>query len=471
MEAQTRSNLRIGIGEGLLATPWVILSLPAGFIISAMLNVYYGIRPGMFGLIASLPAWANASQILLLPLLAKFFNAREMTLCTGWLNLGLWVMLSAILTFLPEGDALQAGRIFLIFFILSSLSASFVSLGWTAWIRQWVPGNTRGEYFGKRNRYCAIVTLVFLLFSMGLLELYPNNILAYEVILITAAVMRFGSLLWQHRIVDEFHKDEPLMTANWWQELCEVPRNRTFVAFLLFNAFVNFWINATGPFGAVFIYDQLGMSPAEFAAMNIMATISGAISWPIWGRIGDRYGFLPTIVLGLLLWQGQNYLWCFLAPENSWLLYPMWFWGGFTATGFMLGSFNLILKILPTGAKTTAISLNLAATSVAAGVAPIISGQLLDIAQDSGWDVDLVYRIGFGLAPTAVLLALPFLKRIEEPEADPRYSSVLGSMRMARQTLQVFGINALANATLISQKIRKPKAGINPNDPLDGKDQ
>ncbi|MBC2595817.1 MFS transporter [Ruficoccus amylovorans] len=465
MDAQTRSNLRYGIADGVLATPWTILSLPAGFIISALLNLHYGIRPGMFGLIVSLPAWANASQILLLPFLARFFTARDMTLAMSWLNVGLWGMLAAVLPFLPDDNRVAAGQIFLIFYILASASASFLGLGWLAWIRQWVPPEIRGVYFGRRNRYIALVTLAFLIVSMVLLGRYPDSVATYQAILIIGAGMRFGSVLMQHRIIDDHSTHEPLVQGQWWSQLRVALRHPGFIAFIGFNAWVNFWINMTGPFGTVFVYEQLHLSPGQFAVFNILSTLTGALTMPLWGKFIDRRGCVPAIGLGLLMWQTQNYLWAVLTPETSWILYPMWLWGGGTAAAFLLGSFNLLLKIIPQEAKTAGISLNLAATSVAAGAAPIIAGVILDLGQDRGWSELLIYRIGFVLCPTAILLSLLLLKRIREPDSDPRYSTVWGATRMLRQSLQSFGLAALANTTLVGRKPRQPGPGPDNSSP------
>ncbi|MGE9294347.1 MAG: MFS transporter [Puniceicoccales bacterium] len=466
MDPQTRKNLRCSIADAILATPWTIISVPAGFIISALLNLHYGIRPGMFGLIVSLPAWANASQILLMPFIARFFNARDMTLSMSWLNLGLWIMLTGALPFFPEDNRVAAGQIFLIFFVLSSSSAAFMGLGWLAWMRQIVPGEIRGEFFGRRNRYIAFVTLGFLFVSMGLLEWYPDNVSTYQILLGIGMAGRFGALLAQHLIMDEKSNNEPLVQGKWWSQLRVTLVHPGFLTFILFNAWVNFWMNVTGPFSTVFVYEHLGLSPGQFAILNILATITGAFAMPLWGKFIDRHGCVPAIGLGLLLWQCQNLMWAVLTPENTWLLYPMWLWGGSVAAGFVLGSFNLLLKIIPPGAKTTAISLNLAATSIAAGSAPIFVGLLLDLGEDRGWSQVMMYRVGFVTAPVAILLSLIFLKRIREPSADSRYSTVWGAMRMVRQSMQSFGLATLGNITLIRH--RRKNGSSEDNDDSDG---
>ena len=445
MDARTQRNLNVVMADGILATPWTILSLPAGFIISAMLNLYYGINPGMFGLIVSMPAWANASQIVLMPFLAKFFTARDMTIGMSWLNLGLWILLAAILPFLPDQDQVAAGQIFLIFFILASLSASLLGLGWLAWVQRLVPSNSRGGYFGRRNRYIALTTLVFFVLCMTLLNWLPGSVRAYQLILAVGAIMRFGSVLSEHLTrEDPADSEQLIIQGRWLPQLRLALRHPGFLAFVGFNVWVNFWINLTGPFGAVYVYEQLGMSPGQFAVMNILSTLTGAITMPLWGRVMDKHGCVPVIGLGLLLWQCQSFLWAVLTPETTWLLYPMFLWVGSVAAAFLLGSFSILLKIIPLEAKTAGISLNLAATSVAAGIAPILAGLMLNLGQSMGWSEVLVYRTGFILSPMAIILSLLFLKRIHEPEADPRYSTVWGATRMVRQSMHSAGLSALA---------------------------
>ncbi|MGE9294345.1 MAG: MFS transporter [Puniceicoccales bacterium] len=229
------------------------------------------------------------------------------------------------------------------------------------------------------------------------------------------------------------------------------------MAFVAFNFWINFWINLTGPFGAVYAYEQLGISPGQFALMNIFSTMTGALAMPLWGKFMDKHGCMPVIGLGLLLWQLQNFLWVALTPGTTWLLYPMFLWGGSVAAAFLLGSFNILLKIIPHDAKTAGISLNLAATSVAAGMAPILAGLILNFGQSMGWSTVVIYRIGFTISPVAILLSLLFLKRIREPEADPRYSTVWGATRMVRQSMQSIGLASLANTTLVGRKIRRPR--------------
>ncbi|MBK1856970.1 MFS transporter [Cerasicoccus arenae] len=456
MENKEQRNLRLGILEGLLATPWMLLSLPAGFIISGLLTLYYDVSPVVYGIIASLPAWSNALQIVLTPVVAKFLNARDLALVLSWMNLGLWCMLAAVLGYLPPEDSKSAGQVFLIFFSLAALSQSLAGVGWTAWVQQWTPTKVRGAYFGNRNRQISIATVGFLLIAMGTLNWFGESIWAYQTLIIVALLCRFFSLLWQHLIVTPPEANGTLVTEGWLRELAGLRKHKNFLLLIAFGSWCGFWMSLTGPFIPRFVYEHLSVLPWQFALVNILATLSGALTLPLWGKVIDRHGCIPVMMISLSLWQAQNYLWCILTPSLSWLLYPMWFWGGMVGNAYLLGLFNLIFKIIPKQGRTAAISANIAVTSVAAAIAPVLAGQIIEMSESLGWPILTVYRIGFALGPTSLLLSLLILRKIKEPEIDGE-GSVMGAMRSVRQILQIQGLNFLANASFVSPIIKRKK--------------
>ncbi len=449
METTEQRNLRLGVLEGLLATPWLLLCLPAGFIISALLTLYYDVSPVVYGVIASLPAWSNALQLVLTPVVAKFLSARDLALAPSWMNLGLWSMLAAVLGYLPPEDSKAAGQVFLIFFALASLSQSLAGVGWTAWVQQWTPTKIRGAYFGNRNRLISIATVGFLLISMAALNWFSDSIWAYQSLIIVALLCRFFSLLYQHLIITPTEGDGVLVREGWLQELSSLRHHKLFIRIVIFGASCGFWMNLTGPFVPRFVYEHLEIVPWQFALMNILATLFGAFTLPLWGRVIDRHGSIPVITMAMLLWQTQNYLWCVLTPSFSWVLYPMWMWGGIVGNAYMLGLFNLIFKVIPDKTRMAAISANTAITSVASAVAPVLSGQLIELSSEWGVSVLSVYRTGFAIGPTALMLSLLILRGVKEPETYGE-GTVMGAMRTVRQNLQIQGLNFLANTSLVS---------------------
>jgi len=431
-EHSTRRNLIIGTGEGILAMPWAFLSLPGNFILAALLTQFYGLDKTSYGIIVSLPAWSNAAQIVFLPWLARYLTTKDLALAMGWLNIGMWTMLAAVLGYLPTDDAPGVARLFVVFFLVASVSQALVGVGWTSWVRVWVPARVRGHYFGRRNRWLNVSTVVFLLLALVLFDWQEDELWPYQLLIGLAVVMRYGSLIWQHGIRTESeHLDLP--GAGWITHLRENLAATGLLRFILFSAWVSFWLGFVGPFVPVFSFEELGLQPGRFTLLVIIATVAAIFAWPFWGRQVDRRGCLPILIVGLVAWELQNYLWVVLNAGNTWLLYPMWAFGGFFSTAYFAAGFNLLLKLVPPHAKLAGVSLHLALTSVAAAAAPIAAGVLLTHFLEAGAGI-AAYRVGFAVKSTAVLAGLLFLRGLREPQCSTG-TSLPGAFRTLRQLL------------------------------------
>jgi MFS family permease len=177
---------------------------------------------------------------------------------------------------------------------------------------------------------------------------------------------------------------------------------------------------------------------------------------PTWGRLLDRLGNKSVLAAAILLWQAQYLVWLFLDRDNAWLLYGLWIWNGFTWAGFTLGLFNMLLKLIPPEAKTTAIGLNTAVTSIVTAVAPILSGAALTYALRRGWNPMTVYHYAFVIQIAPALLSCLVLLRVREPKASP-LSAVFGAMRNIRTLGAMLGLTFIANYVFVKPPRRPPR--------------
>lgn len=433
--------------------PWVFLSLPANFIFAALITQYFDLSPVLFGYMASLPAFCNAAQVFLIPFIAKYLNGRDLTLGMAWFNLGLWGMFTVMIGFVDPANTAGITGILFLFFIAISLSGSFIGVGWTSWVQEWVPGRVRGTYFGKRNRFIHFTTISFLLISMIVLMGRKDVLWAYQVVILAAVAMRFFSLLWQHTIKAK-GEGGSLVHSKWFKELGKARRDPLLGRYIMFAAWTAFWLNFVGPFGAVYMYEELAIKPYQVSLLAILSTSMAALTVLIWGKLTDLHGGRNCIILSLILWQASGYLWVILTPETSFILYGIWLWGGVASGGYLLGSFLLLLKVLPKECKAAGISLHLAITSLFGGIAPVIAGTLLDYFTSQGIEAGFLYRIGFFLSPTFVILGLLLVRRLPEPGVAGD-ASAFGAMRTIRQTMIFGGLLSAVNSTFIR---RTPKA-------------
>lgn len=429
--------------------PWAFISIPGNFILAALLTQFYALDKASYGLIASLPAWSNAAQIFIIPWLARFLTPKELTLGMSWFNIGLWTMFAAVLPYLPTTNAPGVARLFFIFFLFASLSQSFLGVGWTSWVKDWVPARLRGQYFGQRNRWLNLSSVVFLLLAMSLFRWSEHALWPYQLLIGMAVAMRYGGLIWQHAIrTKSEHLD--VLGRSWISHLRENLSSRDLVIFIVFSAWTSFWLGFASPFIPVFSFEQLGFEPGTFSVLVILATISGIFGWWFWGKQVDRHGCIPVLITGLLLWEIPAYVWVFVSRDTVWMLYPQWIFGGFFATAYFAASFNLLLKLVPPGTKLAGVSLHLAVTSIAAAIAPVLSGLLLTHFLEAGAGI-LAYRVGFAFKSTLVLSGLLILRGMREPQRSTR-TSLPGAFRTMRQLLVTQGASFFASLT--PQKLR-----------------
>ena len=247
IDASSRRNLCIGTGEGILAMPWNFISLPGNFILAALLTQHYGLDKVTYGFVVSLPLWSNAVQIFLLPWLARFLTPKDLAIGMGWLNIGMWTMLAAVLPYLPTDDASGVAHLFIVFFVVSSLSQAFVGVGWTSWVRTWVPARLRGKYFGRRNRWLNLSTVIFLALALVLFQWDEKALWPFQVLIATAVLARYAGLIWQHGIrTNGEHLD--VIGHGLIAQLRRNIGSPGLVRFIIFAAWTSFWMSFAGPF-------------------------------------------------------------------------------------------------------------------------------------------------------------------------------------------------------------------------------
>jgi predicted MFS family arabinose efflux permease len=259
-----------------------------------------------------------------------------------------------------------------------------------------------------------------------------------------AVVSRAFSVLAQYRILSTTKTRPREVVHGLRAQVRLIADNQPLVRFYVFGAVFGLMANFFGPFFNVFMYDALNMSVADVTMLLVISNVTGAIALPAWGQFLDRYGNRPIMAFALIMWMLPGYAWALLHPGNTWILKLLYASGGVFQAGFLLGQFNMLLKLVPPEAKTVAISLNVATTSLATAVAPIIGGMLLDHALDAGHGKLPVYHVMVLVHHTIVILAALVLLRVAEPKA-AALSQVVGAMRSTRQLFALMGLSFLVN--------------------------
>jgi len=452
--SQTRKNLKYCTTDGVCAMPWFLLSLPGSFIAAGLLNALFQIGPFWFGVVAAMPAVANAVHIFIVPFFARFMKVRDMVISFGWLNLGAWISGMVGIAFLPLDEPDTAGLFFAILYGIISLSSSLMGIAWTAWVGDFVPSRLRGRYFGKRNRLTSLSTIIFMLLSIAVLEYFEASRHAYLGLIGLAVAGRMVSMMVVHLIDSPDPTGGSISQANWAKEISDLRTQHVLLRFIGFGTVAGFWLAGAGAIAALYAFNDLGASPAQFTGFSLAATISGAICVPLWGKLIDRHGAIPIIMITFFAWRIGDIGWILINSETLGWMYPMWLWGGAMVTGYVLATFTLILKLIPKKSRSAGISLNLTTTSIAGAIAPLIIGVLISKADDFGISTTMAYRTGMGCCILGGLLAILILFRMKEPDTDPTLNTVNGAMRTLRNLTVNQGVSFFSNSILVRRRKR-----------------
>ncbi|MCF7686750.1 MAG: MFS transporter [Cephaloticoccus sp.] len=437
--------------------PLTLLSQPGNIVLAALLTGIFHLSARNYGLIVSLPFWFNFLQVLITPLLAERLDARRLCIISAWMHCLGWIFLTAAMPFLPMTDTPQTFWVFAIGFSVISMSSAINGVAWNGWMQEVVPGRLRGKYFGARNRLLYVSMITFLLSVSGLLALMDGSLVAYMVLFGLAIVLRVFSVFAQQHMTLGTGRQKVAPQLRWQDQVRSVRADPVLVKFIGFAALMGFTINLFGPFFPVFMYEELHITVAKANWILLFGPLGAAVSFPAWGRLVDKFGNIPVMVVALALWQIFNFIWCFVDTGNVWLLYVVSTTGGLFSAGYGIGVFNLLLKLTPPTARTMTIALFVSISCLAAAMGPPLGGYIISVAKARGFDPLTIYHVAFVFAPVFSLLNCLVLRHIREAQA-ARITDVVGAMRNVRTVASLFGLSFLVNQVFYRSGTRRRRA-------------
>lgn len=437
-----RQSLRFSIYEGILAMPVVYLNLPGNYVLATLLARTLDLGPAAYGALVSIPFWCNFLQLFLSPWLARRWTARRIFLVTAWINAAMWPLVAAVLWWLSRTGLHHAAPVFGAALFLACFSMSVSGVAWTGYVQSWVPPGVRGVYFAKRNRACQISNLVFLILAAGIFHRFGVGLPVFMGLFLGAFGLRVWSIFIGHATPAD--GDPPAREIHLGEQIGALRRDGAFLRFVAAGALWGFTANFVNPFYPVYLLRQLERGSGEVGLFFVLQVLFGALAFPGWGRLINRYGSRPVLLCAIGLWGAINVLWAFVTPRTGWMPHLLGALAGAVNAGIVLGQFNLVLKLVPGEAKALAIGFNTALTSLATALAPLASGWLLAWCLAQGWPAAAVYR-GFFLAlPVLALAAWLMARRLREPDTAP-LPQVVGAMRNVRTLGAVLGLGFLFN--------------------------
>ncbi len=439
-----RRNVTLGLWDGVAAMPLVTLSQPGNFVLAALLTGTFAFSTRTYGMITSLPFWFNFLQVLLTPLLAQRLHARTMTILSAWMHCTGWFLLLVALPFLPRRESPLTLAAFIITFSIVALSSAINGVSWNSWMQVCIPVRLRGKYFGVRNSLLYLSLVVFMLAVSGLLAWLDGALLAFQVLFGFALLLRIVSVMAQSRMQNSTDNRPAIPEPPWREQLTKVRADPMFVRFVIFASAMGFASTLFGPFYPVFMLEELHLTASRINLILLLGVLGAAVSFPAWGRLLDRFGNVPVMIVAMLLWQAFNSLYALVDPNHLWLLYVINPAGGIFSAGYGIGLFGLLLKLSPAGARTMGMALFVSISSLTAALGPITGGWLLTAAQARGIPALDAFHAAFIVTPVLMTLCCLLLRPVREPNS-ASVTEVVGAFRNVRTVASLFGLTFFVN--------------------------
>ncbi len=412
-------SLRLMIWEGVASG--ALFSLGSGGFMAAY-ALALGANNLQVGILAALPFITQVAQLPAILAVERYRRRKAIGIPALWAAQLLWVPIGAV-PFLVDAPGAPAVAAVIVLMALRGVVAPVWATSWTSWMRDLVPRDVLGSYYGRR---IAVVTGAVAVVGLGgsfFVRWWegaasPDDaILAYSYLLIGGA-LTFGvaSPLFAMRAREPLMPAAPESGRSAFAVLAEPLRDRNFSQLVRFLFVWSLTSNLAIPFFAVYMLSELGLSLPAVIGFTVLSQAANILFVRVWGPMADRVGSKAVLSLSASLYLLVILGWVFTAyPERHFLTLPLLgvlhVFAGVAGAGVGLTMSTLTLKVAPEGKATPFLGVAGIAASVGAGIGPIAGGLMADYFSDRSLGLDVTWTSPSGVLglPALSLTGFDFL--------------------------------------------------------------
>jgi MFS family permease len=341
------------------------------------------------GILAALPFLTQPLQILAIPLVERFQRRKVITLAS-WIPAQLSWLLIALLPLFLTVPSSSAVALLLITIGIRGVFASVTSCAWNSWQRDLVPQQVLGSFYARRQMWANLAAMAFGLaasFFVTYWEGYApagSEALGYTFPLLFGAVfLGLASPLFMSLMPEPLMQPSLGPQPSLFSTVSTPFRDGNYRHLLSFLLLWGLALNMSIPFFAIYMLLRLGLPLTAVMGFSILSQASNILFLRVWGPLADRFG-----IKAILSVCGSLYLlvvlgWTFTTmPERHVLTIPLLailhIFAGVAAAGVTLTTGTIGLKLAPKGQATAYLAAAGLATSLGAGLGPLLGGYLGD---------------------------------------------------------------------------------------------
>jgi MFS family permease len=411
--ASIRKWLRFVTVEGGFAT--VFITFTGGAFITGLALM---LRANDFdiGLLAAIPFLSQVAQVISAYMVDRTGQRKRIAVVASAVARQMWWLVLPALV-LPESWRLETVLLVVVF---SNLAIMIATPAWLSWMADLIPAKIRGRYFGFRSAVIAFVTVAativggIVLDQFKLVGLEP---VGFAIIIVAGCLFALAAVLLLNKLPDK--PAQTIKTEVKWNHFLEPLSAKPFRHLLAVYFVWNFAIGISAAFFAAHMLTNLKMSFTLIAFYSSSAALVGiALNRP-WGKLIDRFGCKPVVVLcsfGIAL---IPLIWWIPRPGYLWILAFESVYSGALWTGFNLAAFNVPLARSPQRGRTIYLAMFAMVTGLGFFLASLLGGVLAHNWRDFHWQVGpqtvVNYHLLFAISSGLRLLAALLLASLPEP--------------------------------------------------------
>ena len=372
----------------------------------------------VLGLMITVPACFVVCQFMAAWLIQRGFSRKKMTVLFSFVTPLCWMLIASIP--LLGGAMGRAARLTVLIAVIAAvtISGQFVGNARGSWVGELIPAKRRGSFFGYCAMFGGIIGAVFAVIEGRFLDFVSSRgLVAFT------ALFLFGCVFGLVQAALNLPQPDCALpggrdSGSFLSHVRRTVANRPFRRLALVHAVVALG-GIAAPFNAAYCLRDVGLSYFGLGLLNAIGTAAALLTSPLWGRVVDRVGCRPVMLVGLLVMAPCAGVWLFIPPGASLRAYRLLPWTNFLA-GLGSAAWSVAISTMmyklskPEGRAVQFATYSVFIVLVSAPM-PLLGGWLVDGLQAAGWAVDL--RLTFYLWAMFVLAAAGLARRLREPGA------------------------------------------------------
>lgn len=413
---QIRSSLRALTIESLLAA--VFYSIIGSALLSNFL-LELGAGPLEIGLLASIPQLVNLLQPLGAYLVDRSTSFHWYSMSIFIPARLLWAILVPAIWLVSLSNHITPHQVVLLtlgIMLMTNIIEAFARAPWMSWTAVLVPVRLRGRYFGFRNSVLSLTNLIVVPLLGLAVSLWPSGTLqGYGAILVLGIVVGLLSQGCQFFMTDmnpQLLKAVGSDTPKPYRRGIHLRflNDANFLKLLLYLAIWSFAVNVSAPFFNLYLLDDLAIDVSVVTIYNGLGAGANMLLLIFWGKLSDRIGNRPIMLLVGVLVAVTPLLWLVAGndPISLWVWLPLLHvLGAGTWAAIDLCTNNLMMGVAPVTNQSTYFAIAGAVAGVT-GAMGITAGSFLATLPGAGGLLGLF--VLSGILRTVALLPLVFVQ-------------------------------------------------------------